>query len=149
MSRTTFAAAAVVVVAIAARSSVRRGPARPARRRTRSPAPACRPSWLLSSAPSVRADPARVPANGRHLAPTGTMGTPRISHTAVRLLDGRVLVVGGAGPNEENDTSAELYDPVTGTCSPPGTWLRPRRGFGFPATLLRDGKVLVGGCRRH
>ena len=73
--------------------------------------------------------------------PTGTMGTPRSGHTAVRLLDGRVLVAGGAN-GDENDTSAELYDPDTGTWSATGNMLKPPRGF--PATLLRDGKVLVG-----
>ena len=60
---------------------------------------------------------------------TGSMGTPRSGHTAVRLLDGRVLVVGGAD-SDENDTSAELYDPDTGTWSATGNMLRPRGGFG-------------------
>ena len=39
-------------------------------------------------------------------------------------------------------TSAELYDPVSGTWSATGSMLKPHDGFG--ATLLRDGKVLVG-----
>ena len=69
------------------------------------------------------------------------MGTPRYDHAAVRLLDGRVLVVGGAD-GDENDTSAELYDPDTGTWSATGNMVKPHAGF--PATLLRDGKVLVG-----
>ena len=72
------------------------------------------------------------------------MGTPRSGHTAVRLLDGRVLVVGGANHDEENDTSAEVYDPDSGTWSATGNMVRPRGGFAFAATLLRDGKVLVG-----
>ncbi len=59
-------------------------------------------------------------------------------------LDGRVLVVGGAAGDEENDTSAELYDPETGTWSATGSMVRPRGGFAFAAILLRDGKVLVG-----
>ena len=42
----------------------------------------------------------------------------------------------------ENETSAELYDPVSGTWSATGNMLRPDGGF--PATLLRDGRVLVG-----
>ena len=72
------------------------------------------------------------------------MGTPRSGHTAVRLLDGRVLVAGGY-PGDEPDpavTSAELYDPDTGTWTATGSMLRPHAGF--RATLLRDGKVLVG-----
>ena len=68
------------------------------------------------------------------------MGTPRYGYDAVRLLDGRVLVVGGA--EDEHDTSAELYDPATGTWSLTGSMLKPHAGI--PATLLSDGKVLVG-----
>ena len=41
-----------------------------------------------------------------------------------------------------NDTSAELYDPVSGTWSATGNMLKPHGGF--PATLLSDGTVLVG-----
>jgi hypothetical protein len=73
---------------------------------------------------------------------TGTMGTPRDSHTAVRLVDGRVLVAGGSGANQKSDlTSAELYDPGSGTWSATRNMLKPLGHF--PATLLRDGKVLV------
>jgi hypothetical protein len=68
------------------------------------------------------------------------MGTPRDGYVAVRLLDGRVLVAGG-GPDGENDTSAELYDPNSGTWSATGNMLKPD---GRWATLLSDGKVLVG-----
>ena len=76
---------------------------------------------------------------------TGTMGTPRDGQTAVvRLLDGRVLVAGGSGANNEADlTSAELYHPDGGTWSATGNMLKPHGCCGFPATLLRDGKVLV------
>ncbi len=70
------------------------------------------------------------------------MVRPRSGHTAVRLLDGRVLVVGG-GETEETDVTAELYDPNSGTWSATGSMLKPH-ARGFPATLLPDGKVLVG-----
>ncbi len=71
------------------------------------------------------------------------MVTPRYDFTAVRLLDGRVLVAGGSGANNESDlTSAELYDPDTGTWSATGNMVQAH--VGFPATLLPDGKVLVG-----
>ena len=72
---------------------------------------------------------------------TGSMGARRSGHDAVRLLDGRVLVVGGAS-GDENDTSAELYDPGKGTWSATGNMLKRRAGF--PLTLLGDGRVLVG-----
>lgn len=57
--------------------------------------------------------------------PTGSMAVARSGHTATLLSDGRVLVTGGFGlPNTSsgspNLTSAEIYDPVTGTFSPAG-----------------------------
>ena len=63
----------------------------------------------------------------------------------MRLLDGRVLVIGGKSDAGDGLTSAELYDPATGTWSATGEMLRPPGGV--PATLLRDGKVLVGTSR--
>ena len=70
------------------------------------------------------------------------MTTPRANHTAVRLLDGRVLVVAGNSGTGDDLTSAELYDPDSGTWSATGSMLKPQGGF--PPTLLLDGKVLVG-----
>ena len=75
---------------------------------------------------------------------TGSMKTPRVDHTAVRLLDGRVLVAGGSNEAEEHMTSAELYDPKSGTWSATADMLKPYFRDGFPATLLLDGRVLVG-----
>ena len=43
---------------------------------------------------------------------------------------------------ESDPSSAELYDPDTGAWTATGTMLKPHAGF--PATLLRDGRVLVG-----
>jgi hypothetical protein len=62
----------------------------------------------------------------------------------VRLLDGRVLVV-GAFPGDYPESavaSAELYDPESGTWSAAASMLRPHAGL--RATLLRDGRVLAG-----
>ena len=98
------------------------------------------PSPSESAAPS--ASPIPVAGAGGVWIPTGTMVTPRYYQMAVRLLDGRVLVIGGQSDAGDGLTSAELYDPATGTWSATGDMLGPTGGF--PATLLRDGTVLVG-----
>ena len=67
--------------------------------------------------------------------------TPRDGPDAVRLLDGRVLVIGGSG-GEFDPATAELYDPVSGTWSATGNMLNIRDGL--PPVLLLDGRVLVG-----
>jgi WD40 repeat protein len=68
---------------------------------------------------------------------TGNMTTARPGHTATLLLNGKVLVAGGAG------TSAELYDPSTGTFGATGDMTILRSGH--TATLLADGRVLIAG----
>jgi hypothetical protein len=70
-------------------------------------------------------------------SPTGSMHTARSGHTATLLIDGRVLIVGGA------DATAELFDPTTATFSPTGDMTTPR--YGATATLLSNGKVLITG----
>jgi len=82
------------------------------------------------------------------LSPVGsTMSTVRWYSTAITLLDGRVLVVGGAcwqvlTPCYGDATRADVYDPATGKFTPTLTPLnRPRV---FPrAVLLVDGRVLL------
>ncbi len=92
---------------------------------------------------------------------TGPMTTPRASHTATLLLNGKVLVVGGCGHREivcfnqfasgnegipgigvMNDTT-EIYDPGTGKWTSSGPLIAAREFH--TATLLPDGKVLVAG----
>ena len=71
----------------------------------------------------------------------------RVGHAAVLLETGKVLVLGGKGVGTQGPTpvsTAQLYDPARGTWSPTGS-MKVRRGEGFTATLLADGKVLVVG----
>ena len=74
---------------------------------------------------------------------TGSMTTGREVHTATRLLDGRVLVVGGYGGGSWI-ASAELYDPITGKWNATGSMTSSR--LAHTATLLADGTVLVVGA---
>ena len=60
----------------------------------------------------------------------------RDSHTATLLPNGMVLVAGG-------DSTAELFDPATGSFSPTGAMEVERSGHS--ATLLKNGAVLVAG----
>jgi hypothetical protein len=79
-------------------------------------------------------------------APTGSLITPRQFHTATLLASGKVLLTGGIsayGPNAPGLSSAELYDPATGTFSAIGNMTVPR--VSHTATLLADGRVLLAG----
>ena len=75
----------------------------------------------------------------------------RWSHTATKLANGKVLVAGGfTDPTTSANaqpvlTSAELYDPATGTWTPTGS-MTTRRAL-HVAQLLPNGKVLVAGGR--
>lgn len=68
----------------------------------------------------------------------------RSLHSATRLVDGRVLLVGGYSEALQTDlTSAELYDPRTRTFATTGSAAVPRRAHA--ATLLDDGRVVILG----
>jgi hypothetical protein len=74
--------------------------------------------------------------------PTGSMITARYGHAAIRLLNGKILVVGG-NDGSSYLASAELYDPVSATFSPTGSMSAVRGQFA--AARLADGRVLVAG----
>jgi len=73
---------------------------------------------------------------------TGSMESPRELHTATRLTDGKVLVIGGLSGKGDLST-AESFDPVTGIFAPAGNMEIER--FLHTATLLTNGAVLVTG----
>jgi N-acetylneuraminic acid mutarotase len=76
---------------------------------------------------------------------TGSMHLARYQHTATLLQNGQVLVAGGYNANETNPflTSAELYNPATGTWTTTGS-LHSARIYNT-MNLLGSGQVLVAG----
>lgn len=85
------------------------------------------------------------PATGTW-APASPMGSPRFEHTATPLRDGRVLITGGLGPEEDRLrplASTELYDPAADAFVR-STELSEGR-TNHAAAALADGSVLVAG----
>jgi hypothetical protein len=71
----------------------------------------------------------------------GNMAVGRYSHTATRLLDGQVLVTGGADNITGPLASVELYNPATNTWTTVGSLAGAR--YYHTATLLANGLVVV------
>jgi len=72
------------------------------------------------------------------------LNIPRACHTATLLPNGQVLVTGGYTTSGFT-SSAELYNPSTGTWTTARSMSTPRALHA--ATLLQNGKVLVAGGR--
>lgn len=80
----------------------------------------------------------------RRFTPSGNLTTPRHKHDAVRLADGRVLVLAGADRTDRNHfASTEIYDPASGTFSAGPTMAHTRYKIAGTSVLLPDGNVLV------
>lgn len=70
------------------------------------------------------------------------MSDYRMGHTATKLLNGQVVIIGGWNERSPLDT-AELFDATTGSIQDAGNMAKPRASH--TATLLLDGRVLVTG----
>jgi hypothetical protein len=80
---------------------------------------------------------------------SGSTSTTRFGHTATRLQDGRVLLLGGVPATQNlhaqptNPAYAELYNPASGTFSAAGDFTELRTKY--TATLLTGGLLLLVG----
>ena len=97
---------------------------------------ACKNHYLLNER-----CPASAPTEAWGWHKVANMRIARSGHTATRLLDGRVLVVGGVWPG---DATPEIYAPATDRWSDTSPMAFPDR-WGHGAVLLDDGRVLVAG----
>ena len=87
-------------------------------------------------------------------SPAGDMQERRYDHVAISLQNGLVLAAGGdlmetGGTYQKVESSAavssaELFDPNSGTWTSVGPMLHPH-GLGLTGTLLQNGKVLITG----
>jgi hypothetical protein len=87
--------------------------------------------------------PVPSPSEGRFRL-VGSMSVGRSSHSSNRLVDGRILVVGGFSVSTAVTDTAELFDPVSEEFSLASDKLAEARGF-HTGTRLRDGTVLLTG----
>src|SRR5438067_560530 len=85
--------------------------------------------------------------NGATFTPSAhTLDSGRVAAAATLLQNGTVLIAGGStdGTAANVVASAEIYDPATDTFTPALGMLGTAR-FGYAATLLADGSVLITG----
>jgi hypothetical protein len=74
----------------------------------------------------------------------GALGTARHKHDALRLRDGRVLVIGGADRTDRNHfATTEVYDARSRSFRSGPTMARRRYKIAGTTVLLPDGDVLV------
>ena len=105
---------------------------------------------------AVTLAPTATSGSDRAFTATGDPTEHRVGHTATRLPDGRVLLIGGRSPaalepSRDRLASAEIYDPKSGSFAATGSMRLspapqgPDTALGHFALLLEDGRVLVLG----
>ena len=101
----------------------------------------CAPPSCARAAPAQLFDP-----RSDRLTDSAAADPALVEAIAVRLLDGRILIAGGArvgDPRQTPRAEAELYDPERDRWSPAAPMREPRKGAA--AVVLTDGRVLVTG----
>jgi Galactose oxidase, central domain len=90
------------------------------------------------------------PATGTWTTITGTLNAARYNHAAVVTANGAVLIIGGQGAGAAFLSSVEIFSQGSGRPEVTGTFATASNGLSsaranMAATLLPDGRILVGG----
>lgn len=98
--------------------------------------------------PALRDSTVFDPGTGTWSVVPRLLETERSSHSATRLADGRILLIGGSTKQEHGGggdpvQSSELFDPARQSWSVAPRLAQPR--LAHTATMLPDGKILVVG----
>jgi hypothetical protein len=84
-----------------------------------------------------------TPQAGR-FEPAGRLATPRHKHDAVRMKDGRVIVIGGADRTDRvHFATTEIFDPRTMAFAQGPSMANRRYKIAGTSILLPDGDLLV------
>src|SRR5438309_9733664 len=97
---------------------------------------------LLSTCVGLLGAPLAIHGSPVNFVITGSLATARNGHTATLLPNGKVLVAGGQNGNSIL-TSAELYDPASGTWSATGS-LTTARSVHRRALCHKGQGIVVG-----
>jgi hypothetical protein len=90
-----------------------------------------------------------TPRSDRLFLLTGTPVTDRTAHAAIKLVDGRVLLVGGLASKGARGQAysalgtAEIFDPRSGTFASTGPLPLPENSLGITGVPLADGRALL------
>jgi hypothetical protein len=80
----------------------------------------------------------------RRFEPAGALATARHKHDAIRLVDGRVLVIGGADRSDRiHYRTTEIFSPGTATFGAGPSMVNSRYKIAGTSVLLPNGDVLV------